>query len=95
MLLTSSAECGQKPSYHIRGAMVGGFVLGLSETIIVATMEYGWGALGRLIHDERAAELWPQAEFFDYKDVIAFLILVAVLTVRPWGLLGVPEVDKV
>ncbi len=80
---------------NIRGAMLGGFVLGLSETVIVATMEYGWLALGRIVHGPEAADLWPQAEFFDYKDVIAFLILVAVLTVRPWGLLGTPEIDKV
>ena len=31
----------------------------------------------------------------DYKDIVAFLILVLVLLVRPTGLLGRPEVEKV
>ena len=80
---------------NIRGAMLGGFLLGLSETVVVATMEFGWGRLGIWRHGEDAASLWPYAEFHDYKDAIAFLILVAVLTFRPAGLLGAPDVEKV
>jgi branched-chain amino acid transport system permease protein len=61
---------------NIRGAMLGGFVLGLCETVIIALLN--------------AARV-PEA--FDYKDAIAFLILVAILTLRPSGILGshVPE----
>jgi branched-chain amino acid transport system permease protein len=80
---------------NIRGAMLGGFLLGLSETVVVATMEFTWDALGRQVHGSEARTLWPHAEFHDYKDAIAFLILVAVLTFRPSGLLGTGGVDKV
>ncbi|MBJ95607.1 MAG: hypothetical protein CMP23_14180 [Rickettsiales bacterium] len=80
---------------NIRGAMLGGFLLGLSETVVVATMEFGWQQLGNWRHGDKVTELWPHAEFHDYKDAIAFLVLVAVLTLRPAGLLGVPEVEKV
>lgn len=61
---------------NIRGAMLGGFVLGLCETVLVALMD--------------AAGV---PEIFDYKDAVAFLILVGILTLRPSGLLGshVPE----
>lgn len=56
---------------NIPGAMLGGFVLGIVEslgtTLISAT----------------------------YKDVIAFVILIVVLIVRPWGLLGEKEPEKV
>ncbi len=53
----------------IYGAMLGGIILGISESIAVTFL--------------------PSA----YKDIVAFLILIAVLIVRPWGLLGrkIPE----
>jgi branched-chain amino acid transport system permease protein len=31
----------------------------------------------------------------DYKDVFAFVLLVAVLIFRPTGLLGKPEIEKI
>ena len=49
---------------NVRGAVIGGLVLGVSENLGVACVESAW------------------------RDVIAFLILVLVLMVRPTGLLG-------
>lgn len=77
---------------NLRGAMLGGFLLGLSETIVIAILEFGWEGIGRLLSKSGT---WPQGEFHDYKDVIAFAILIGVLTLRPAGLLGKPAVDKV
>jgi branched-chain amino acid transport system permease protein len=62
----------------IRGAMLGGFTLGLCETLLVAI----FSAAG-------------VADVFAYKDVIAFVILIAVLIFRPAGLLGQRTVEKV
>lgn len=61
---------------NIRGAMLGGLVLGICETVVIALLD--------------AAGV---PEVFDYKDAVAFLILVLILTLRPAGLLGshVPE----
>jgi len=55
----------------IPGAMLGGVLLGLAETLA-------------------AAYLSPE-----YKDIVAFSVLIAVLLFRPSGLLGRPEVEKV
>jgi branched-chain amino acid transport system permease protein len=63
---------------NLRGAMLGGFILGLSETLLVAVLS----AVGI-----------PEA--FDYKDVIAFAILIAVLIFKPSGLLGAESAEKV
>jgi branched-chain amino acid transport system permease protein len=54
---------------NIYGAMLGGILLGLAESLAVTFL--------------------PSA----YKDVVAFLILIAVLLLRPWGLIGrrIPE----
>lgn len=63
---------------NIRGAMLGGFVLGLCETVIIAIFD-----------------LAGLPEAFDYKDAIAFLILVLILTLRPSGILGSSAPEKV
>ncbi len=63
---------------NIRGAMLGGFVLGLCETVIVALLDSA-----------------GVPEAFDYKDAIAFLILVGILTLRPSGILGTHVAEKV
>ncbi len=55
----------------IPGAMLGGFILGLTETFAVAFISA------------------------TYKDVVAFVVLVIVLLVRPQGLLGARIVRKV
>ena len=55
----------------IHGAMLGGILLGLVESLAVTFL--------------------PAA----YKDVVAFVILIAVLVVRPWGLMGEKIPEKV
>ena len=55
----------------IPGAMLGGIILGLSESFASAYLST------------------------EYKDVVAFSLLVLVLLFRPTGLLGKPEVEKV
>ena len=39
--------------------------------------------------------LWAAYVSSDYKDVVAFAVLAATLTIRPQGLLGRPDVEKV
>lgn len=56
---------------NLRGAMLGGFVLGIVESF--------------------SAGLISNA----YKDVIAFIVLILVLTLRPGGLLGGSTTEKV
>ena len=57
---------------NIRGAVLGGLLLGVIEalgiTVLSLTASFGFG--------------------IGYKDVIAFLVLVGVLTLRPTGILG-------
>ena len=55
----------------IPGAMLGGVILGVAETLAAA---------------------YTSSE---YKDIVAFVLLVLILMVRPTGLLGKPEVEKV
>ena len=55
----------------IHGAMLGGILLGLVESLAVTFL--------------------PSA----YKDVVAFVILITVLIVRPWGLVGEKIPEKV
>jgi branched-chain amino acid transport system permease protein len=55
----------------IPGAMLGGIILGLSESFASAYLRT------------------------EYKDVVAFSLLVLVLLFRPTGLLGKPEIEKV
>jgi branched-chain amino acid transport system permease protein len=56
---------------NIYGAMLGGILLGLAESLAVTFL--------------------PSA----YKDVVAFVILITVLIVRPWGLMGEKITEKV
>ncbi|WP_159914870.1 high-affinity branched-chain amino acid ABC transporter permease LivH [Pantoea sp. 18069] len=55
----------------IPGAMLGGVLLGVAETLAAAYISS------------------------EYKDIVAFSLLVLILLVRPTGLLGKPEVEKV
>ena len=55
----------------IHGAMLGGILLGLVESLAVTFL--------------------PSA----YKDVVAFVILITVLIIRPWGLMGEKVREKV
>ncbi len=55
----------------IPGAMLGGFILGIVESLGTTFISS------------------------TYKDVIAFIILIVVLIVRPWGILGKKEPEKV
>ncbi|GAB2907125.1 high-affinity branched-chain amino acid ABC transporter permease LivH [Paralcaligenes sp. KSB-10] len=55
----------------IPGAMLGGVLLGLAETLAAAYISS------------------------QYKDIVAFSLLVLILLFRPTGLLGKPEVEKV
>ena len=55
----------------IPGAMLGGVILGVAETLAAAYISS------------------------EYKDIVAFSLLVLILMFRPSGLLGKPEVEKV
>jgi branched-chain amino acid transport system permease protein len=58
---------------NVAGAVVGGFLLGLGEVVIVA--------------------LVPQLA--QYRDAIAFVILILLLLFRPTGIMGEPVTDKI
>jgi branched-chain amino acid transport system permease protein len=64
---------------EIRGAMVGGFLLGFIEIFVVA--------LGQVPGFE-----WLSST---YRDLIAFTILLLILTLRPTGIFGVARRQKV
>jgi branched-chain amino acid transport system permease protein len=57
---------------NLRGAMVGGLLLGLIESL-------GAGYIGDLTHGFFGS---------NYQDVFAFIVLIGVLVFRPSGLLG-------
>ena len=62
----------------IPGAIVGGLVLGIAESIIPYLLRLaGW------------------QEAFAWKDAIAFALLIIILVVKPTGLLGRPQREKV
>lgn len=64
---------------NIRGAMVGGLLLGVVEMFAAANLT---GLTGGVFGAE-------------YKDVFAFIILIVVLIFKPEGLFGKAEVEKV
>jgi len=63
----------------IPGAIVGGLVLGISESVIPYVLREYLG--------------WQEA--FAWKDAIAFALLIVILVVKPTGLLGKPVREKV
>jgi branched-chain amino acid transport system permease protein len=63
---------------NIYGAMLGGLLLGVVESL-------GAGYLGDLTNDILGSH---------YQDIIAFIVLIAVLTLRPSGLLGEKLADR-
>jgi branched-chain amino acid transport system permease protein len=63
---------------NIRGAVLGGFLLGIIEAM-------GAGYLSDWTHGLMGSE---------YKDIFAFLVLIAVLMVRPSGLLGERQSER-
>ncbi|HHN94542.1 MAG TPA: branched-chain amino acid ABC transporter permease [Anaerolineae bacterium] len=64
---------------EVRGAMVGGFLLGFIEIFVVA--------LGQVPGFE-----WLSST---YRDLVAFTVLLVILTVKPTGLFGVARRQKV
>ncbi len=70
---------------NIPGAMVGGLLMGLAEALVVR-VRWDVGALWGSDYLRKGS---------DYKDALAFLILIVMLLVRPAGLLGKHETEKV
>jgi branched-chain amino acid transport system permease protein len=70
---------------NIRGAMLGGLLIGLIENFGASA-----GGLGQQLG------LWHSSiDTSQYKDVYVFLLLILVLLVRPSGILGKSTVEKV
>jgi branched-chain amino acid transport system permease protein len=70
---------------NIRGAMLGGLLIGLVEHFGAAT-----GDIGQQLH------LWHTSiDTAQFKDVFVFILLIVVLLVRPAGILGKAPLEKV
>jgi branched-chain amino acid transport system permease protein len=63
----------------IPGAILGGLILGVAESVLPYLLQEGLG--------------WQEA--VAWKDAIAFVFLIVVLVVKPTGLLGRPQREKV
>jgi branched-chain amino acid transport system permease protein len=63
---------------NVYGAMLGGLILGLVESL-------GAGYIGALTNDFLGSH---------YQDIFAFIVLIAVLTLRPSGLMGERVADR-
>jgi branched-chain amino acid transport system permease protein len=78
---------------NIPGAMAGGFLIGLAESV-------GREQLNTLLNPTLSGTYWPASWLFgwtgadglglgnEWKDVVAFLVLIFVLLFRPTGILG-------
>jgi branched-chain amino acid transport system permease protein len=53
------------------GAMIGGFLIGVAESLGAAYISSG------------------------FRDGVAFIVLIIILLIRPWGILGQPEVENI
>jgi branched-chain amino acid transport system permease protein len=53
------------------GAMLGGFMIGIAESLGAAYISSG------------------------FRDGVAFVVLILILLVRPWGILGQPEIENI
>lgn len=61
----------------IPGAIVGGVILGIIETISMGTLSFHFS--------------WVK----EINDIIVWIVLIAVLMIRPTGILGTEEIKKV
>lgn len=58
---------------NVKGAVIGGFILGMAEVLLVAFFR----------------------DLTGYRDAIAFIVLIIILLVRPTGILGEKQAEKV